>query len=70
MNLDGTAPWVALALLAAVLELVARLRWGRAAGAGAVLASCARTLPGRLVLACFWVFIGVHVFGRYTVPGR
>jgi len=70
MSLDGMAPWVVLAILAFVLDLLGRARWGRSAGAGAVLAWCAMSLPGRLLLACLWVFAGVHLFARYGVPGR
>lgn len=68
--MSGTAPWIALALCALVIDLAARRRWGSRAGLGSVVALLASRLPGRVALAALWVFAGIHLFARYTIPGR
>ena len=70
MSADGTTPWIVLVAVAVVLDLAGRARWGRSAGAGSLLTLFASRLPGRLLLAGLWVFAGVHLFARYTIPGR
>ncbi len=70
VSVDGTAPWIVLVAVGVALDLVGRARWGRSAGVGSLLTLFTSRLPGRLLLAGLWVFAGVHLFARYTIPGR
>ena len=33
-------------------------------------ATAAATLGGRLLLVVTWIFVGLHLFARYTLAGR
>jgi hypothetical protein len=49
-------------------ELVARLRPSTIAPLSRVGARLAASVPLRIVLWAGWIFIGIHVFTRYTPP--
>lgn len=65
----GTVLW--LALLAAGISWEAACRLGRRhPGLGRVAARLDARWPGRLALLACWAFAGIHLFARYTLPGR
>jgi len=64
----GTIAWVTLLAIAFLFELLARLRPTRSATLGRFAATVASRLPGRLLLVLLWIFVGVHLFTRYTLP--
>ena len=63
----ATILWVALLGAVAGLEARARRR-GRIPTLGRLGSVVASTLVGRLALAALWVFVGLHLFARYTLP--
>jgi hypothetical protein len=62
--------WLVLLALSVVVELIARLGGGRTSTLGRVGAAIAKTLSGRVLLLLLWMFVGLHLFSRYTLPGR
>jgi hypothetical protein len=66
----GTTLWIVLLALALVIEALSRL--GRVstptlARTGALMAT---RVTGRVLLILFWLFVGLHLFTRYTLPGH
>lgn len=60
--------WIALLFAVVIVELWSRKhpeRFSSLSRTGALLAS---RLPGRVVLVVLWVFVGLHLFARYTIP--
>ncbi len=66
----GTLSWVAIAGAAVVWETVCRTGRRRSPDISRTGAMLARRLPWRIVLAATWIFVGVHLFARYSVPGH
>ena len=66
----GTGLWIALGFVAVLFEAVSRRPGTRLPGVARVAGMIARRLPGRVLLALIWVFVGVHLFSRYTIPGH
>ena len=66
----GTIGWSVLGALCVFIELYARLHPTRTVTIGRVGSWLAGRGAGRLALALVWVFVGVHLFTRYTVPGH
>jgi hypothetical protein len=65
-----TGIWIALLIVGCLIEIVGRLRPDRVSTfnrAAAVIES--RTL-GRAALILLWVFVGFHLFARYTIPHK
>jgi hypothetical protein len=62
-----TAVWIALFVLAAVLEAIAHRNAG-VVSLGAILGLVWRRPLGRAVLLACWAFAGVHFLCRYTLP--
>ncbi len=63
----GAVLWFVLLGAGLALEVLARLdpkRFATLAQCGAYLAS---HRVGRVVLVLLWVFVGVHLFARYTI---
>jgi Family of unknown function (DUF6186) len=65
----GTVLWLVLLGVAITTELVARWR-RRVATLSSFFASIATRRVGRAALLVIWVFVGLHLFARYTLPGR
>jgi hypothetical protein len=63
----ATTVWIVLLVASALLELVARLhpRVSTIERAGARLAT---RVAGRVALWAVWIFVGLHLFARYTLP--
>ncbi len=66
--MDATWLWVALLAVAVAVEVTGHVRPARVASLRRTGALVAARVPGRLLLLALWVFVGVHLFARYTVP--
>jgi len=66
----GTVSWIALLGAGLVLELASRLGAVRTPNLAQTGAFVATRVVGRVALLLFWVFVGVHLFTRYTLPGH
>jgi len=64
----GTVLWCAITVSGLAWELTCRISDGRWPGLREVGSALASSLPGRVALFALWVFVGVHLFARYTVP--
>ncbi|MGH3733090.1 MAG: hypothetical protein ACRDVC_06925 [Acidimicrobiales bacterium] len=64
----GTAVWWVLIGASVALELLARARAHVVAPLSRLGARLAVVLPLRAVLWAGWIFVGVHLFARYTSP--
>ncbi|MGD0883193.1 MAG: DUF6186 family protein [Acidimicrobiales bacterium] len=63
-----TVLWVVLLSAAVVWEVVCRRSGGRWTSLGELAGAMAARRPGLIILLVLWVFVGVHVFARYTLP--
>jgi hypothetical protein len=66
----GTVGWILILAAGLAFELASRLTLARTptlARTGALVAS---RVAGRVILILFWVFVGLHLFTRYTLPGH
>jgi hypothetical protein len=59
--------WWVLVVASVLLELLARVRPQVVAPLSRVGAQLARVLPLRVVLWAGWIFVGLHLFTRYTL---
>ncbi|MHB8245982.1 MAG: DUF6186 family protein [Acidimicrobiales bacterium] len=66
----GIASWLVIFGAAIVLEAVCRVSRGRLPSLGQTVSTLAERLPWRVVLIVLWVFAGLHLFARYTIPGH
>lgn len=66
----GTICWLVVLALGLLIELLSRA--GRVTTPTLIRtgAFAARTVVGRLFLLAFWIFVGLHLFARYTLPGH
>jgi hypothetical protein len=60
--------WCALLALCVLIEVAGRTRPARVSTLRRTGAMIATRVPGRVVLILLWVFVGVHLFSRYTIP--
>lgn len=60
--------WWVLIGASVIMELVARVRPQLIAPLSRLGAQLARVLPLRVVLWAGWIFVGLHLFARYTLP--
>jgi hypothetical protein len=63
-----TVLWWILIVAGAALELTARVRPTLVAPLARWGARLASNLPLRVALWAGWIFVGVHLFTRYTLP--
>jgi len=64
----GDILWLVLLGACLAIEVLARLDPARSATLAQFGASVASRRVGRVLLVALWVFIGVHLFARYTLP--
>lgn len=66
----GTICWLILLASGVLIELLSRT--GRIVTPTLIRtgALVARSVVGRLSLLAFWIFVGLHLFARYTLPGH
>jgi hypothetical protein len=65
-----TAIWIALLIEGFLIEIVGRLRPNRVSTFNRAAAMIERRTAGRAMLILLWVFIGFHLFARYTIPRK
>lgn len=65
-----TVVWWVLIVGSVIMEIVARVRPQVIAPLSRVGARFASVLPLRILLWVGWIFIGAHLFTRYTLPRR
>jgi hypothetical protein len=63
-----TALWITLLVLAVLTDVVGRRRSTGVATLSQALNFVVRRVPGRVILVIVWIFIGFHLFSRYTIP--
>jgi hypothetical protein len=66
--MNATAIWLALLVVCAIIEILGRLRPSRVSILSRALSMLARRTSGRVVLILLWLFVGLHLFARYTIP--
>ena len=66
----GAFLWIALLVLCALIELSARVRPKRISTLSRTVSMLATRIPGRTLLVLLWVFVGLHLFARYTLPNH
>jgi hypothetical protein len=66
----GTIGWLALLASSLLLEILSRAGVLRTPALARSLALVGSSLGGRVLLALFWVFAGLHLFTRYTLAGH
>jgi hypothetical protein len=66
--MNATALWLGLLALGVLIELVGRLCPSRVASLRRAASLGAEHISGRVILIVFWLFVGFHLFARYTLP--
>jgi hypothetical protein len=66
--MNATALWVAILVAGIAIEVLARMRPNRVATLSRATSVVARRLSGRVILIALWIFVGFHLFARYTIP--
>jgi hypothetical protein len=66
----GTVGWIIILVAGVVLELASRLGAIKTPALNRTGALVATRVAGRVFLMLFWVFVGLHLFTRYTLPGH
>ena len=66
--MNATAIWLALLVACAVIETIGYLRPTRVSRFSRATSMLARRTSGRALLMLLWVFVGIHLFARYTLP--
>lgn len=66
--MNASALWLALLVAAVLIEFVGRRRPHRVSTLSRATSMAAERIPGRVLLIAFWIFVGFHLFARYTVP--
>jgi hypothetical protein len=66
----ATVIWLALLIAGVLIEVLGRLRPTRVSTLNRATSMLATRISGRAILILLWVFIGFHLFARYTVPNR
>jgi hypothetical protein len=62
----ATIGWLALLGASILIEAYGRFRSSKTSSLARLGAVLATRIPGRVVLLLIWVFVGVHLFARYT----
>jgi hypothetical protein len=64
---NATAIWLAPLAAGVLIEILGRFQPRRISTIARALAVIERQLSGRAALIVFWIFVGFHLFSRYTV---
>ena len=70
LEVNATVIWLALLVAVVFFEVLGRLRPTGVSALNRAASMLARRISGRALLALLWVFIGFHLFARYTIPSR
>ena len=63
-----TGIWCALFMVGVLIDTAGRLRPDGVATFDRATAIIESRITGRAILILLWVFVGFHLFARYTVP--
>jgi hypothetical protein len=66
----ATVGWILLLVACGLVELLARRPQSRTSTLSQFGALIASRMSGRVLLTILWIFVGVHLFTRYTIPRR
>ncbi|MGD0852108.1 MAG: DUF6186 family protein [Acidimicrobiales bacterium] len=66
--MNASTIWLLLLVACALIEVLGRLRPARVSTLSRATSMVARRTSGRVLLILLWVFVGFHLFTRYTVP--
>ena len=66
--MNATVLWVTFLCVAILIEVLGRRHPRRVATLSRAMSVIARRVPGRVVLIVLWLFVGIHLFARYTIP--
>lgn len=64
----ATVGWLVLLGASILVEVLARFRSTRIPTLVQLGATLASRVPGRVLLILLWIFVGFHLFARYTIP--
>lgn len=66
----GTIAWIVLLLAVVQIMFLSHRREAGTAALTKTGSAAATRVSGRVILLLFWIFVGVHLFTRYTLPGH
>jgi hypothetical protein len=66
----GTIGWLVLLGLGLLTEILSRAGVLRTPALARSLALVGSSRSGRVFLVLLWLFVGLHLFTRYTLPGH
>lgn len=66
--MNATVLWIAILAIAVITEICGRRFPDRVATLERTLSLVASRVLGRVILVVCWIFVGVHLFARYSVP--
>lgn len=66
--MNASALWIALLVAGALVEVLGRLYPNRVSTLKRVMSVLERRIGGRALLIALWLFVGFHLFARYTIP--
>jgi multidrug resistance efflux pump len=66
----GTIAWIALFVAIVQIMFFSHTQESRTATITKTGDAVATRVSGRVILLLFWIFVGVHLFTRYTLPGH
>lgn len=64
----ATAMWIALLTVSVALEVISWAAPRRISSLERTGARIAIRVSGRALLWALWIFVGLHLFARYTLP--
>jgi hypothetical protein len=68
LDMNASAIWIALLVASVLIEVLGRLRPTRVSTLSRAASVMASRTSGRATLILLWIFVGFHLFARYTVP--
>lgn len=66
--MNPSALWIALLVAGSMVEVIGRLYPNRVSTLERAASVLGRRIGGRALLTALWVFVGFHLFARYTIP--
>jgi hypothetical protein len=66
--MNASVIWLVLLVACVLIDVLGRLRPARISTLSRTTSMVARRTSGRVLLILLWVFVGFHLFARYTVP--
>jgi hypothetical protein len=66
----GSIAWIALFLAVVQIMFFSHRRGTGTTALTKTGSAVATRASGRVILLLFWIFVGAHLFTRYTLPGH